>query len=96
MYYSLVSAKQIEGHRLAVEFEDGRAGVVDIGVFIAKGGVFARLADEEVFRKFKINRDFGVLSWGDEVDIAPERLYEETTSDVRCVAEPKPLYGSGA
>ena len=79
---------------MAVEFEDGRTGVVDIGRFIAKGGVFARLADMDFFQKFQINRDFGVLSWGNEVDIAPERLYEEATREVRRVAESKAEYGA--
>ena len=93
MHYNLVSAKHIGGHLLAVEFEDGRRGTVDVGTFIAKGGIFAKLADMEFFRKFQINRDFGVLSWGNEVDIAPERLYEETTDEAQRVAESKSEYG---
>jgi len=93
MYYNLVSAKHIGGYLLTVEFEDGRSGVVDVAPFIAKGGVFAKLADMEFFKKFQINRDFGVLSWGNEVDIAPERLYEEATDEIRRVAESRTEYG---
>jgi len=34
----------------------------------------------EFFREFSINRELGVLTWGDgEVDIAPETLYAEAT-----------------
>ena len=75
MYYSVKEAECAGGHKLLLHFEDGTSGVVDFAKYIRRGGVFRKLADPDVFRSFKINRDFGVVSWG-EVDIAPESLYE--------------------
>ena len=76
MFYSVKSAEYLDGHRLALCFEDGSSGEVDFAKYIRRGGVFAKLADFRVFKAFEINPDFGVVSWGD-VDIAPETLYEE-------------------
>ncbi|MCJ7546960.1 MAG: DUF2442 domain-containing protein [Deltaproteobacteria bacterium] len=44
-----------------------------------RGGVFSRFKDINFFRNFKINQELGVLTWQDEIDVAPETLYEEAT-----------------
>ena len=35
--------------------------------------------DPNVFRKASINRDLGIATWEDEVDIAPETVYSLAT-----------------
>ncbi|MBM3860372.1 MAG: DUF2442 domain-containing protein [Verrucomicrobia bacterium] len=89
MHWHVVSAKYLDGYRLAVTFADGNSGVVDLTKQIRSGGVFARLADPKVFQQFSINSDFGVICWGDDVDIAPETLYEQAVgkSPAAMVAE---------
>jgi len=64
---------------LELTFDDGRSGVVDCKPIIAKGGVFARLRDPDVFRRAKVNEELGVVTWDDEVDIAPETAYSLAT-----------------
>jgi hypothetical protein len=76
VFYSVTRADYVDGHRLALRFADGSEGVVDFAKYVRRGGVFEKLADLDVFKSFKINADFGVVSWGD-VDIAPETLYDE-------------------
>ena len=80
MYWSLKSARYLDGYRVAVTFEDGKSGVVDLEKHLRRGPVFKRLLDVKVFQKFEINPDFGVLCWGDDLDIAPETLYQEATA----------------
>jgi len=89
MHWHVISAKYLGGYRLAVTFADGNSGIVDLEKQIQMGGVFARLADVKAFQQFSINTDFGVLCWGDDVDIAPETLYEQAIgkSPVAMVAE---------
>ena len=79
MYWSLKSAEYLDGYRVAVTFADGKSGIVDLEKHLRRGPFFKRLLDVKVFQKFHINPDFGVLCWGDDLDIAPETLYEETT-----------------
>ena len=42
-------------------------------------GVFKRFRDLTFFREFRVNEELGTLTWGDEIDIAPETLYAEAT-----------------
>jgi len=80
MLKDVIAATYIDGYRIQVTFEDGITGVVDFSRYLEKGGVFARFGDISFFRDFAINEEPGVLSWGDEIDIAPETLYAEATS----------------
>lgn len=80
MNWSVRSAKYLNGYRLAVTFADGQSGVVDLEPRLRRLPIFRRLLDVNEFKKFQINPDFGVLCWGEDLDIAPETLYEEATS----------------
>jgi len=101
MYYSVVSAKHAGGYRLVLRFADGSEGTADLGKYVRRGGVFDKLKDEQIFAAFRINEDFGTICWGDDLDIAPESLYEQvvgrrdtTATPVAMVAEGKAKYGT--
>lgn len=79
MYHDVVEMKCLDDLKLSLTFDDGKTGVLDCKPFIAKGGVFAKLMDPNVFRKASINRDLGIVTWEDEVDIAPETVYSLAT-----------------
>ena len=42
-------------------------------------GVFKRLRDLTFFREFRVDAELATLTWGDEIDIAPETLHAEVT-----------------
>jgi hypothetical protein len=77
MHWNVVSAKHVDGYRLALTFADGTSGEVDLARLVQAGGVFARLTDVNTFKQFSINPDFGTICWGEDLDIAPETLYYE-------------------
>jgi hypothetical protein len=79
MIHDLVGAVYRGGYRIELVFDDGKRGVVDFTKYVEKGGVFARLRDLEFFRGFSVNGELGTLTWGEEIDIAPETLYAEAT-----------------
>ena len=79
MLHDVVSAIYQRGYLIELEFDDGRRGTVDFSEYLEREGVFERFRDLEFFRNFTINKDLGVLTWGDEIDIAPETLYAEAT-----------------
>ena len=95
MRWNVVSARYVDGYRLAVAFADGTAGTVDLSRHIRAGGVFARLSDVNVFKQFTINRDFGTICWGEDLDIAPETLYYEVAGlpEPAMLREAPPEYG---
>ena len=96
MYWSVMSAKYLDGYRLEVTFEDGKSGIVDLEKKLREGAVFRRLLHVEIFKQFRINPDFGVICWGDDLDIAPETLYNQATRQrpAAKVAEAKRKYTS--
>ncbi len=79
MYHDVTNVKCLDDFRLELTFDDGRSGVMDCKPLVAKGGVFARLRDPEVFRRARVNDELGVVTWDDEVDIAPETAYSLAT-----------------
>jgi len=79
MIHDVVSAVYRGGHKIEVTFDDGKKGVIDFVKYLRRGGVFERFKDMDFFRSFTINQELGILTWGDEIDIAPETLYAEAT-----------------
>jgi hypothetical protein len=81
MYIDIKSARYISEYRIELTFENGRSGVVDFMKFIDKGGIFSRLANLDFFKRFQVNQELGVITWDDEIDVAPEVLYSEATGE---------------
>ncbi len=79
MIHDVVGAVYKGDYRIELEFDDGKRGVVDFSKYLEKGGVFERFKDLEFFRRFEVNDQLGTLTWGSEVDVAPETLYAEAT-----------------
>lgn len=79
MLCDVVSTNYRGAYLIDIEFDDGRQGTVDFSKYLEREGVFERFRDIEFFRNFRINKELGVLTWGDEIDIAPETLYAEAT-----------------
>ena len=79
MYKDAISATYKGDYKIEVTFEDGTKGIVDFSKYLSKGGVFEKFNDIEFFKSFKINEELGVLTWANEIDIAPETIYAEAT-----------------
>ena len=79
MYHDVTDLRILDGYKLQLTFDDGKSGVLDCKPFIDKGGVFSKLRDPEFFKSVQINRELGVLTWDDEIDIAPETVYSIVT-----------------
>ncbi len=81
MYYDVIAARYVEDYKLHLTFENGKSGLVDFLKYIQKGGVFAPLENLDSFKKFTINKELGVITWEETVDVAPEVLYAEATRE---------------
>jgi len=79
MYHDAVRVKCLDDFELHLAFGDGKSGAFDCKPRIAKGGVFARLRDPEVFKRVTVSTEVGLVTWNDEVDIAPETACREAT-----------------
>ncbi len=63
--------------RLAVTFNDGLTGTVELGELVngLDAGVFEALRDPEFFAQAFL--DCGAVAWPNGADLAPETMYEE-------------------
>jgi hypothetical protein len=77
MEWDIVDFSLLDGYKIRLTFKTGETGVVDLSSYTFRGGVFSRFADMEYFRRVHI--ESGVLTWPDEVDIAPETIYSMAT-----------------
>lgn len=77
MNYLITDARYLEAYKLHIDFNDGSSGIVDLSSYPKRGGVFAPLGDPEFFKQFHLNG--WTIVWDNEIDIAPERLYELAT-----------------
>ena len=77
MLQDITNAEYLEGYKLKIEFENGLSGIVDFSDYTKRGGVFENFKDLAFFRKFVISKELGTIVWNNEIDIAPEALYEK-------------------
>ncbi len=77
MLCDIINAEYVEGYKLKVVFEDNKQGIVDFSSYIDKGGVFDKFRDIEFFKNFSVSDDLGTIVWNNEIDIAPETIYEK-------------------
>lgn len=79
MVPDVIAAKYIEKYKIEVIFDDGKKGIVDFSKYLEKGGVFEQFKSLDFFKKFAINKELGIITWQNELDVAPETLYSEAT-----------------
>ena len=75
MLRDVIQAKALDGHRLAIMFDDGVQGVVDIATIVPFDGVFAPLRSENEFVQVFVNRELGSVSWPCGADLDTQVLY---------------------
>ncbi len=74
MLKRIINAKYIKDYKVWLEFNDGKAGEVDLAEKISWGEVFKPLQNIDYFKNFKIVGS--TIAWKNKADLAPESLYE--------------------
>jgi predicted component of type VI protein secretion system len=75
MYPAVANVIPRENFVLAIDFDNGESGLLDMKPYLTFG-VFKRLQNENDFRKVKIS--FDTVEWPIGVDLDPEFVYAET------------------
>lgn len=71
----IINVKVVKDYILALTFEDGKKGKIDIAKHIRFEGVFAPLKDKQYFSRVYVNTDIGTICWENGADISPTFLY---------------------
>jgi len=70
-----LSVKTLDDYKLIIKFSTGEEKIYDAKSDIAHG-VFQSLKDKNLFASARIAR--GTVVWNDDLDIAPETLYQDS------------------
>ena len=91
-YSTVKRAVPISDHEVHVVFDTGDSGVFDCRPYFSDP-YWKRLADPAFFRLVRV--EFGTLVWPDDIDMAPEDVWENTVrsdADSLVVAEAPAIY----
>lgn len=77
-YASVVSAEALPDFRVRVVFDTGELGIFDCKNLLSDP-FWHRLSDPAFFRL--VRAAYGTLAWPDDIDIAPEDVWEGTVKD---------------
>lgn len=77
-YAKTVNAVPLSDYKVYVTFNNGRRGIFDCKRLLDYA-MSSSLADPEVFRQVRAER--GTLCWPNDIDVAPEDVWEECVFD---------------
>lgn len=80
----VISVQPLEDFRLAVRFDDGTEGVIEMHDRLF-GPVFEPLCDPAMFQQVFVD-EFGAIAWPNGADLAPDALHERLRRTAEIVA----------
>ena len=78
MYQGITAVLPQDNYILRLTFENGEKRYLDMKPYLHRG-VFKELANEEIFNTAHVS--FDTVAWKNNVDLAPEILYEKSVSE---------------
>ncbi|MEZ5391976.1 MAG: DUF2442 domain-containing protein [Bryobacterales bacterium] len=79
MLRDVTEARALDSFRLALRFEDGQTGEVDVRDIVPFDGVFAPLSDPDFFAQVRVNAELGCVEWPNGADLDTQVLYSRVT-----------------
>ena len=71
----------VDGYRVRVRYRNALEAVVDLSDLL-EHPFYASLKDPSLFSKVKVDEEVRVLVWPDDIDLAPEILFERALKAV--------------
>ena len=80
MLHHVINVKVLADYKLHLWFDDGQEGDIDITAHIGTfDGIFKPMKDLAFFRKVRILKGWGTITWPGDLDLDSEVLYSEVT-----------------
>jgi hypothetical protein len=78
MFLELKNAEYLGDYKVKVLFNTNEEKIVDFKNYVQheERKILQPLKNEDFFKTLFVHSEFGTLSWKDEIDIAPEFVYE--------------------
>lgn len=74
MYPAVKKVIPVEDYKLAIDFDNGEHGTLDMQPFL-DFGIFRRLKDRSLFKQVRVT--FDTIEWNIGIDLDPEFVYEK-------------------
>jgi hypothetical protein len=74
-FLDIVNAEYISDYKILFTFENGEKKIVNFEDMLW-GEAFEALNDKNLFKQFKINKEYGTIVWPNGADVAPDGMYE--------------------
>jgi hypothetical protein len=78
MFLELKNAEYLGDYKVKVLFNTNEEKIVDFKNYVQheERKILQPLKNEDFFKTLFVHSEFGTLSWKDEIDLAPEFVYE--------------------
>ena len=77
--FSVTDFRVKDNFKVWIQFYDGASGEIDFSTVLQQKSFFEKFKDLQFFLKVSLDKEIGTLVWPNNIDIAPERLYEWAT-----------------
>ncbi len=77
---SVIDVDYLGGHRLYLEFDDGKCGEVDMLPYIERITPLHELKDIKKFKQFSLSD--GTIAWSYNMDISPRWLHNHIQTEI--------------
>lgn len=93
-----ITVEPRDGCKIWLRYDDGAEGEVDLSHLAGKG-MFRAWDDRAFFESVRLG-DFGVVTWGEDIDMCPDALYMEITGKtidevLPIIYAPTPIFFDG-
>ena len=85
LLHDITNVEALPDYKVRVVFDTGESGVFDCSEYLSHP-YWKRLADPAFFRLVRVA--YGTLVWPDDIDIAPEDVWEKTVRDAPAAVLP--------
>ncbi|MBI4675883.1 MAG: DUF2442 domain-containing protein [Chloroflexi bacterium] len=80
MFPRVIHVRHIKDYILELTFADGVRAKLDFRKkIVGRGGVFAPLQDNSLFKQVRVDPEIGTIVFPNDVDLDPDVLYSEAT-----------------
>jgi len=75
----VINAELKGGYKVFIQFNDGQSGVVDFKNILENDHrkIIRSLLDKKLFQTMRVDKELDTICWDNDVDFAPEYLYEK-------------------
>ena len=74
-FLDIVNAEYIGDYKILFTFENGEKKIVNFEDMLW-GEAFETLKDKNLFKQFKVIKEYGTIVWPNGADVAPDGMYE--------------------